>query len=482
MPDREPGSPRPSGRLWGGAFASGPARAVEEFTSSLAIDRRLYREDIAGSIAHARMLGATGIIPAPDAHALVRGLVAVRREIEGGTFVFTDADEDIHTAIERRLHETLGPEVGGKLHTGRSRNDQVALDLRMYARGAIHALGTAVNRFEAVLLKLASEHLETMMPAYTHMQRAQPTTLAHHLLAYVAMLQRDFERLVDAYDRTDIMPLGSGAATGSSLPLRRESVATELGFAGISQNSLDAVSDRDFVVELMAACSLVMVHLSRLSEELVLWSTSEFGFIEIADDYTTGSSLMPQKKNPDVAELVRGRAGRVFGHLQAMLTTLKGLPLSYNRDLQEDKEGLFSCVDTTLACVDLTARMMGRVKFRTSVLAEAAADPALLATEVAECLVRAGVPFRRAHELVGVAVRRAATQRTTLAGLSLADWQEIDSVFTAEVPALFDAAGALRRRQGVGTPGPRPLARGLARAGVAVRRGSEWLKANRVSY
>jgi argininosuccinate lyase len=469
-------------RLWGGRFSTSPARAVQEFTDSLQVDRRLWREDVAGSIAHARMLGVAGIIPTADAAALVRGLQQVRRELDAGEFVFAESDEDIHTAVERRLHELLGPEVGGRLHTGRSRNDQVALDLRLFVRSAIFNLGTSVVRLQTVLIKLAQEHQDAIMPAYTHMQRAQPTTLGHHLLAYVAMLQRDFDRLQDACDRADVMPLGSGAATGSSLPLRRDLVAKELDFTSISQNSLDAVSDRDFVVELMAACALIMVHLSRLAEELVLWSGSEFGFLELSDDYATGSSLMPQKKNPDVPELVRGRAGRVFGNLTAMLTTLKGLPLAYDRDLQEDKEGLFACVDTTGQCLEITARMLGRVRFDVEALAAAGGDPALLATEVAEHLVRLGVPFREAHEVVGRAVRKAQQRKVPLSALTEEQWQALHPAAGAEIPALFDPARALARREIAGSPGPKPMRRALARATLAAKHNQEWLRANRPGY
>jgi argininosuccinate lyase len=468
--------------LWGGRFGAGPSRAVEEFTSSLAVDRRLYREDIAGSIAHARMLGAAGVIPRAEAQRLIKGLQGVRREFDDGRFEFVDGDEDIHTAVERRLHELLGAEVAGKLHTGRSRNDQVALDLRMYAKTAIVDTGGALCRLQAVLVKLAGDHLDTIMPAYTHLQRAQPTTLAHHLLAYVAMLQRDFDRLQDAFDRTDIMPLGSGAATGSGLALNRELVAKALDFTSVSQNSLDAVSDRDFVVEIEAACALVMVHLSRLGEELVLWSSSEFGFIELPDDFATGSSLMPQKKNPDVPELVRGRAGRVIGELTSMLTTLKGLPLAYNRDLQGDKESFFAAVDTTRECLEVLARMVPRLGVRTDRMAEAASDPTLMATEVADYLVRKGVPFRRAHELVGKAVRKAQSKKVSLAELDLDVWKGLDGAFAGDVVDLFDPRQALSRRHTTGSAGPGPVKRALARASLAVRRNRNWLAANKPRY
>ena len=469
-------------RLWGSRFAAGPSRAVEEFTSSLAVDRRLYREDIAGSIAHARMLGTAGIIPRADAQKLIKGLQGVRKEFDDGRFDFVDGDEDIHTAIERRLHELLGADVGGKLHTGRSRNDQVALDLRMYAKNAIVDIGATLCRLQAALVRLAGAHLDTIMPAYTHLQRAQPTTLAHHLLAYVAMLQRDFDRLQDAYDRTDIMPLGSGAATGSSLALNREMVAKALDFTSISQNSLDAVSDRDFVVEIQAACALVMVHLSRLGEELVLWSSSEFAFIELPDDYATGSSLMPQKKNPDVPELVRGRTGKVIGELMAMLTTLKGLPLAYDRDLQGDKEGFFAAVDTTQECLEVLARMLPRLEIRRDKMAEAASDPALMATEVAEYLVRKGVPFRRAHDVVGKAVRRAQSKKVTLAELGLHVWKGLDGAFDVEVADLFDPRQALARRHTTGSAGPGPVKRALVRASLSVRRNRQWLATNKTRY
>ncbi|MEA2645579.1 MAG: argininosuccinate lyase [Chloroflexota bacterium] len=482
MPDARDGDQPAAARLWGGRFAAAPAKAMEDFTSSLAVDRRLYREDIAGSVAHARMLAATGIIPRPDAQAIVKGLQAVRRELDGGDFAFAEGDEDIHTAVERRLRETIGTELAGRLHAGRSRNDQVALDLRMYAKGAIVELGGGISRLQAALLKVAQEHADALLPAYTHLQRAQPTTLAHHLLAYVAMLQRDFDRLQDAHDRTDIMPLGSGAATGSSLPLNREMVAKELDFTSISQNSLDAVSDRDFVVEIEAACALLMVHLSRLSEEIVLWASAEFGFVELPDDFATGSSIMPQKKNPDVPELVRGRTGRVIGDLVAMLTTLKGLPLSYNRDLQEDKAGFFNAVDTSLGALDILGRMLPRLRFQREAMATAVADPGLMATEVADHLVRRGVPFREAHEVVGRAVKQAAGRRVGLADLSAGDWKALHPALDGDIAELFDPARALTGRRATGSAGPGPTRRAIVRATVAVKRNRGWLAANKPSY
>ena len=462
-------------RLWGGRFSTGPAQQVAAYTDSLAVDRRLYSEDIRGSLAHARMLAATGIISAAEGRAIERGLVKVGKEMAAGTFQFQPADEDIHTAVERRLSEVAGADVGGKLHTGRSRNDQVALDLRLFARGSILALGESICELQAALLDQARAHLGDIIPAYTHLQRAQPTTIGHHLLAYVAMLQRDFERLRDAHVRVEVMPLGSAAATGTSLPLRRDMVARELGFAAVSENSLDAVSDRDFVVELEAACALLMVHLSRLGEEWVLWSSQEFGFVELPDEYSTGSSLMPQKKNPDIAELMRGRSGRVIGDLVAMLTTLKGLPLAYNRDLQEDKQGLFDATDTALASLRIAAALVAFSTFKVERAAAAGSDPAMLATEVADYLVRKGIPFRRAHEVVGMAVRQAAAQGATLAGLGLAQWRSIEPAFDAEGLAALDPARALRSRTIPGSPGPRPLRQAIRGATAALERNRAWV-------
>jgi argininosuccinate lyase len=477
-----PRAPRPapgSGQLWGGRFSAGPAGEVAAFTDSLSVDRRLFKEDVAGSIAHARMLAAAGIITAAEGRTLVRALRAARREIAEGHFEFAPGDEDIHTALERRVSEIAGPQVGGKLHTGRSRNDQVALDLRLFTRQRLVDLGQAIHDLRAALVARAEAHVEDLLPAYTHLQRAQPSSLAHHLLAYTAMLERDSGRLRDAYARVDVMPLGSGAVTGSGLPLRREQVARELGFAALSSNSLDAVGDRDFVVEVEAACALVMVHLSRLGEEWVLWSSQEFGFVELPDAYSTGSSLMPQKKNPDIAELIRGRSGRVLGDLVAMVTTLKGLPLAYNRDLQEDKGGLFDATDTALDCARMATAMVARSEFRLERMREAAGDPAMLATEVADHLVRRGVPFRRAHEVVGAAVRLAGARGTSLAGLRLADWQALEPAFDEAGLEVLDAHRAVRGRALPGSPGQWPVRRALSAARTALRRDQAWLAARR---
>jgi argininosuccinate lyase len=442
---------------------------VEEYTSSLGFDLRLHAEDIEGSIAHARMLREVGLIRAGDLRTILSGLRAVGRELERGDFAVDPADEDIHAAVERRLHELIGP-VAGRLHTGRSRNDQVATDLRLWCRRRTVDLMLGCAGLQQALLGRAVEHRATPLPGYTHTQRAQVVSLAHHLLAYVEMLQRDAERLGDGYRRCDVLPLGSGALAGTTLPIDRASTQRALGFAALSANSLDAVSDRDFVVELVSTCALLMVHLSRLAEEIVLWTTAEFGFAELPDTHATGSSLMPQKKNPDVLELARGRVGRVTGDLVALLTVLKGLPLAYNRDLQEDKEPLFDAVDTSLATLGILADVVRRLRFDVAAMRRAASDPMLLATDVAEHLVARGMPFREAHVLVGAAVRRCVAERRTLADLSVEEWRQLSDRFDGEVVALFDVDAALRRRELPGGPGPRTVGRALTRAAAGVAR------------
>ena len=466
--DPEPARRAPS-KVWEGRLGTRTARGVEEYTSSLGFDLRLHAEDIEGSIAHARMLREVGLITAGDLRALLAGLRAVGRELDRGDFAVDPADEDIHAAVERRLHELIGP-VAGRLHTGRSRNDQVATDLRLWCRRRTVDLMLGCAGLQQALLGRAVEHRATPLPGYTHTQRAQVVSLAHHLLAYVEMLQRDAERLGDGYCRCDVLPLGSGALAGTTLPIDRASTQRALGFAALSANSLDAVSDRDFVVELVSTCALLMVHLSRLAEEIVLWTTAEFGFAELPDTHATGSSLMPQKKNPDVLELARGRVGRVTGDLVALLTVLKGLPLAYNRDLQEDKEPLFDAVDTSLATLGILADVVRRLRFDEAAMRRAASDPMLLATDVAEHLVARGMPFREAHALVGAAVRRCVAERRTLADLSVGEWRQLSDRFDGEVVALFDVDAALRRRELPGGPGPRTVGRALTRAAAAVAR------------
>ncbi|MGO8686615.1 MAG: argininosuccinate lyase [Candidatus Dormibacteria bacterium] len=460
---------RAPAKVWEGRLGAGTDRGVEAYTGSFGFDRRLFAEDVEGSLAHARMLREVGLIGAADHRAIQSGLRTVRDELERGDFAPDPGDEDVHTAVERRLHELIGP-AAGRLHTARSRNDQVATDLRLWCRRRTRELLLACAALQEALLARAREHRATPIPGYTHTQRAQVVSLAHHLLAYVEMLERDVERLRDGYRRCDVSPLGSGALAGTTLPIDRESTRRALGFAALSANSLDAVSDRDFAAELVFSCALLMVHLSRLAEEVVLWTTAEFGFAELPDSHATGSSLMPQKKNPDVLELARGRVGRVTGDLVALLTVLKGLPLAYNRDLQEDKEPLFDAVDTALATLGVLTDVAARLRFDTTAMRRAASDPMLLATDVAEHLVSRGMPFREAHRLVGAAVRRCVAERRTLADLGLEEWRGLSDLLDAEVLSLFDVDRALRRRELPGGPGPRAVSRALTRAAARAAR------------
>ena len=390
-------------KLWGGRFSKATDRLVESFNSSIEVDQRLYRQDIQGSIAHATMLGEAGIISLVEAETIVGALREILADIESGRVEFSSSEEDIHMNIETILTRRIG-ETGKKLHTARSRNDQVALDVRMYLKEAIRRVQGKLVDLLGMLLSIAESHTGTVMPGYTHLQKAQPITLAHHLLAYVQMLERDIDRLNDCYRRTDVMPLGSGALAGTTFPINRQRVAELLGFSAITDNSLDAVSDRDFAVEFTAAASIIMLHLSRFCEELVLWSSDEFGFVEMDDAFSTGSSIMPQKKNPDVAELVRGKTGRVFGRLFSLLTLMKGLPLAYNKDMQEDKEALFDAVDTLERCLEVFTPMLGSLKIRTERMRRAAGRGFTNATDLADYLVRKGLPFRSAHEAVGILV------------------------------------------------------------------------------
>ena len=407
---------------------------VQEYVGSLEFDRRLYAYDIKGSIAHARMLGHQGIIPEDDAQTLIRGLQVVCEEIDRGVFRFKPSDEDIHMAIEARLFELVG-EVAGKLHTGRSRNDQVALDVRMYLRDEIAAARSALKGFRAAILGLAEKNDSVIMAGYTHLQQAQPVLFAHHMLAYFEMLGRDDERLEDCSRRLDVMPLGSGALAGAPYPLDREWVASQLGFSRISANSMDAVADRDFVAEFISCASIMMMHVSRLAEELILWSSTEFGFITIGDGFTTGSSLMPQKRNPDVAELARGKTGRVYGHLIAILTTLKALPLTYNRDLQEDKVYLFDTVDTVKSTLTICTDMIASVRLMPERMKDSIQDY-VLATDIADYLVRRGVPFREAHGISARVSAYARAEGRTLADLTLAEYQRFSARFEDDILGL----------------------------------------------
>ncbi len=450
-----------------GRFAGGPAADVAQFTQSISFDWRLWRQDILGSLAHARMLQKIGLLTRPELRAITRGLQAITKEIETGKFRWRPELEDVHMNLEAEL--TRRVPAGAKLHTGRSRNDQVALDLRLWLREEITELLAELRPLQRALVALGEREQEVVIPGYTHLQRAQPVYLAHHLLAYVEMLARDAERLQQCRARTNVCPLGSGALAGSTLPLDRELVARLLGFVDargrpqLTQNSMDAVSDRDFVVEFCSVAALLAVHLSRLAEDLILWASREFNFIEIADAYATGSSLMPQKKNPDVAELVRGKSGRVLGNLVSLLALLKGLPLTYNRDLQEDKERLFDTADTVRAVVRLSAALLRHTRVNHPACLAAANDPALLATDLADYLVRKGLPFRKAHHAVGALVAAAERLGKGLPQLTLAELRLVEKKFGPDARKVFDLKSALAQRNLIGAPGTRQVKKQLAR-------------------
>jgi len=437
-------------------------KLAAQYTASLSFDRRLYRQDIAGSLAHAKMLAKQGIISEEDASVIVGGLEAIRQEIEQGNFKFKPELEDIHMAIEARLIEKIG-DRGRKLHTARSRNDQVALDMRLFTKEAITDTVKALREFQRALLDVAEANINVIIPGYTHLQAAQPVLLAHHLLAYFEMLQRDIERFSDSYQRADVMPLGSGALAGVAYDVDREFLAKELGFSQVSRNSLDAVADRDFILEYEAAASIGMMHLSRLAEEIVLWSTAEFGFIELDDAYTTGSSIMPQKKNPDVAELARGKTGRVYGNLTALLTTMKGLPLAYNRDMQEDKEGFFDTVDTLLATLIVFTGMVKTLKVKAENTRRAAEGGYILATDLADYLVKKGEAFRTAHEIVGKLVNYAAGKGKTLTELDIKEYKKFSPQFGKDVYKIT-VESSLAARDVTGGTAPRQVKKALAKA------------------
>ena len=435
---------------------------MEAYTSSIAVDARLLPGDVAASIAHARMLGRQRIIPKKDADAIVRGLLEILEEFARGEFVLRDDLEDVHMNVEARLAEKIGP-AAGRLHTARSRNDQVATDFRMYTKSAaLRAMG-ALLKLETALLDLAAANKAVVMPGYTHLQRAQPVLFAHHLLAYCEMFERDATRFAFALQMMDELPLGSGALAGVAYPIDRAFVAEQLEFSRISANSIDAVSDRDFVIDYLSAAALTAVHLSRLAEELVLWSSAEFGFIRLPDAFATGSSIMPQKKNPDVAELARGRTGRIIGDLVAMLTTLKGLPLAYNRDLQEDKPALFHAEDTLMATLDVFAAMLPRIEVDAKRARKAAVAQFSLATDFADYLVRQGLPFREAHEAVGKLVRHAEGQGVDLNRVPLDDLRRFSPLFGADALDI-DVMSSLRSRDVPGGTAPRQVAQALRRA------------------
>jgi len=449
-------------KLWGGRFVKGTDRAVEEFTSSISFDSRLYKQDIAGSIAHARMLAKCGIIAGNEAEIIIAGLQGILADIEAGNFSFEIALEDIHMNIEKRLTDRIGP-TGGKLHTARSRNDQVALDTHLYLKQEIISIGQLLCDLAAAVLEVAEKHQDTIMPGYTHLQRAQPILFAHHMLAYLFMLLRDFSRLTGVWERTDIMPLGAGALAGTTFPIDRHFVAEQLKFGAIYDNSIDAVSDRDYILEFLSFASILMLHLSRLSEEIILWSSAEFSFIELDDAHCTGSSIMPQKKNPDVAELVRGKTGRIFGHLMALLTVAKGLPLAYNKDLQEDKEGLFDTIDTLKFSLSVYAAMLRGMKVNAPRLLEAARQDFANATDMADYLVKKGLPFRQAHEVVGISVRHCIEAGKKLTDLSLAEFKHFSPLFETDILEAIKVETCVNARNSYGGTSPEQVRQAIGR-------------------
>ena len=445
-----------------GRFGKDADKLVNEYTGSLLFDRRLYKEDIAGSIVHARMLRKQGIISEDEAVKIIAGLYAVSQELEQGKFQFKPEQEDIHMAIEARLTEKIG-EVGGKLHTARSRNDQVALDMRLFVRRVTLETIAAINELERAIIEQAEANKDAVMPGYTHLQLAQPILFAHHLLAYFEMLERDAARFKDSLKRIDVMPLGSGALAGVTYNIDREFVAKELGFSQISRNSMDAVSDRDFVIEYEAAASVCMMHLSRLAEEIVIWSSAEFGFVELDDTYATSSSIMPQKKNPDVAEMVRGKTGRVFGNLMAILTTMKGLPLAYDKDLQEDKEGLFDTVDTLIPGLTIFSGLIKTLKINKQNMEKDAGKGYMLATDIADYLVKKGETFRNAHGIVAKLVNYAISQSKTFGELTLDEYRKLSPLFDKDVYNI-NIMSSLKSRNVPGGTAPEQVEKALAEA------------------
>lgn len=452
-------------KLWGGRFVEETDRLVEQFTASVQFDKRLYKQDIAGSKAHATMLARQGIITPEEGRAIVAGLNDILKDIEDGKFAWQEALEDVHMNIEQALAERIG-EAGKKLHTARSRNDQVVTDTRLYVRDETDRIIGLVRNLQIALLSQAKRHPKLIIPGYTHLQRAQPVLWAHHMLAYFEMFKRDRERLADARRRINICPLGSAALAGTGLPIDREFVANELGFDGVSANSMDAVADRDFVVEFLAALSLIMAHLSRLSEELILWSTVEFGFIELPDAFCTGSSIMPQKKNPDVPELIRGKTGRVYGHLMAMLTILKALPMTYNRDLQEDKELLFDAIDTTSASLKIMTAIVEKMEPREGRIKDILEKGFLTATDLADYLVKKDLPFRTAHEVAGKIVARCIETGREIRELGLGELKAFSPLIEEDIYNILTIEGSLRSRRSIGGTSPESVAKAIEQAEI----------------
>ncbi|MDD6794303.1 MAG: argininosuccinate lyase [Clostridiaceae bacterium] len=444
-------------KLWGGRFKSSTNDLVNDFNSSIRVDQRIYKEDIVGSIAHVKMLGNQGIIPKESAEKIASGLDEILTRIENGVIDIDEASEDIHSFTEGILTYYIGP-CGKKLHTGRSRNDQVTLDLRMYLKNAINDLISDIINLEEVLYNKASENVDTIMPGYTHMQKAQPITLAHHLLAYSEMFKRDIGRLKDSYKRTDEMPLGSGALATSTYPIDRVFVAKELGFSKITLNSLDSVSDRDYVIETLSAISMIMMHLSRFSEEIILWCTNEFKFVELSDEYSTGSSIMPQKKNPDVAELIRGKTGRVYGDLMTLLTVMKGIPLAYNKDMQEDKESIFDALDTASLALKTFAGMIKTMKINKDIMRKGAKGGFTNATDAADYLVKKGESFRTAHSIIGEIVLYCIENNKFIEDLPLETLKSFSNLFEEDVYKAIDLVTCVEERKVIGGPSSSSIA------------------------
>jgi argininosuccinate lyase len=454
-------------KLWAGRFSQPTDTFVEQFTASINFDQRLYKYDILGSITHARMLAKQGIISPEDADLIIQGLDEIRAEIDAGEFAFAVEREDIHMNIESALIEKIGP-VGGKLHTARSRNDQVALDVRLYLRDEVDAIAHAIKELQTVLINQAERHLEVSMPGYTHLQSAQPVLFSHHLLAYQEMLSRDMSRLLDLRVRMNVLPLGAGALAGTTFPIDREWVAEQLGFSGVTRNSLDTVSDRDFAIEFCSFASILMMHLSRFSEEIILWSSADFAFIELSDSFCTGSSIMPQKKNPDVPELVRGKTGRTYGNLINLLTLMKALPLAYNKDMQEDKEPLFDAIDTVRGSLKVFTGMIAAMAVNADRMRLAAERGFSTATDIADYLVRKGMPFRKAHEVVGRTVRYCLENQKQLAALSLEEFRQFSTQIENDIFECVTLEASVNARQATGGTALPAVAREIERARKAL--------------
>jgi argininosuccinate lyase len=450
-------------KVWGGRFREKTDKIVDSFNASISYDRRLYAQDISGSRAHCRMMAKQKIISEEEASQILAALSEIENEMDRGEFAFYEACEDIHSAVEKALIEKIGI-LGEKLHTGRSRNDQVALDLRLYVREAIEKVNLLIREMQRALTALAEKNIDTVLPGYTHLQRAQPVLLSHHLLAYVEMLKRDRQRFQENLARVNVLPLGSAALAGATFELDRDMVAKELGFRAISDNSMDAVSDRDFVLDFLFAASTLMMHLSRLSEEIVIWSTQEFDFIKLPDQLCTGSSIMPQKKNPDLPELIRGKTGRVYGHLMALLTTMKGLPLTYNKDMQEDKESLFDAVDTVEKCLMVMRRLLGELSFNKKVMKKAIDKGYLVATDLADYLVGRGLTFRKAHQIVGEMVLYGIGQEKELNQLTLDEMKRFSKEIDNDVYAWLDPVQCVKRRNLPGGTAPEQVKKSIKKA------------------